>query len=103
MRPSLLSVLSLALVLLAPAAGSQPAPQPPTGETLQRLQLRHCSRLIWQFDGSVARMPPDPTLERARAARNQGERFCNRGNPARGVPLLQSALHDIGVNPTAPP
>ena len=104
MRPtrSLLTVLALAtsLLSLSPGAGSQPAP---SGDVLLRWQAKHCSRLLWQFDGSVARMLPSPTLTRARASRNEGEKLCNRGKWAQGVPLLESALRDIGVNPISPP
>ena len=102
MRPtsSLLPVLAITMSILSPGARSQPAP---TGDVLQRWQAKHCSRLLWQFDGSVARMLPSQTLTRARASRNQGEKLCNRGKPAQGIPLLESALHDIGVNPISPP
>ena len=102
MRPvrSLLPVLALATSLLSLGAASQPAP---SGDVLLRLQAKHCSRLLWQFDGSAARMPPSPTLARAKASRNQGEKLCNRGKPAQGIPLLESALNDIGVNPISAP
>ena len=102
MRPtrSLLPVLVLAASLLSPGAGAQPAP---SGDVLQRWQAKHCSRLLWQFDGSVARMPASPTLARAKASRNQGEKLCNLGKPAQGIPLLESALNDIGVNPISAP
>ena len=94
----------IALLLMASLfAFDVAAQQAPSGDVVQRRLLRHCGRLIWQFDGTVIRLPLTASVERAKLLRKEGERFCNRANPKRGVPLLEESLYQIGINPIARP
>ena len=100
MRPIITTLLVL-LPLALPAALA--AAQQPQDELVRRLSVRHCGRLIWQFDSAARRLVLNPNLEDARARRTQAERLCNRGNPVRGIEMLEAALFDIGINPLPRP
>ena len=70
----------------------------PSFASAQSADAKYCSALANKYSGFLAatnqQRPADPQTANARA----GIEYCRAGNTAVGIPLLESGLHNAGLD-----
>jgi len=84
------SLTALSLMLGGTALAASPAKT--TATTMQT-----CEQLIKKFDETVGGKATAPMIKQAKELRSTGEKACWKGEYAKGVADLKTALNDIGV------
>jgi hypothetical protein len=84
-------LLSAALVTMLAAGGIATAASTPAAT--------HCSALERQFDDAAAAHQANPSLQAAKALREDGAKMCTSGKAPQGVKKLEQALTTLGVKP----